>query len=109
MLQDEAKRRLGLLDDSKTHLGIKIAAAVAAISIGIGTLYYLNQPTAEELATQQEAGQLPQANGLSKAIKNIIAQIKSAAGASSPDDNGEGIDVTALTGDSTTDPLAERN
>ena len=107
MLQDEAKRRLGLLDDGKTHLGIKIAAAVAAISIGIGTLYYLNQPTAEELATQQEAGQLPQANGLSKAIKNIIAQIKSAAGASSSDDNGEGIDVTALTGDSTTDPLAE--
>lgn len=95
MLQEEAKRRLGLLDDSKPHLGIKIAAAVAAISITIGILYYLNQPTAEELATQQATGQAPQANGLAKAIKNVLAQIKAAAGSS---ENGEGIDITALTG-----------
>ncbi|QLQ33227.1 MAG: hypothetical protein HZT40_18345 [Candidatus Thiothrix singaporensis] len=53
LLQQEARRRLGLTE-KPNRIGLKIAAAVAAISIGLGAVYYLNQPSPEELAKQEE-------------------------------------------------------
>lgn len=56
LLQEEARRRLGLAE-KPDNIGIKIAAVVAALGISFGTIYYLNQKTPEELAqlAQQEA------------------------------------------------------
>ncbi|MEB4591850.1 hypothetical protein VSS37_12735 [Candidatus Thiothrix sp. Deng01] len=53
LLQQEARRRLGLAE-KPNRIGLKVAAAVAAISIGLGAVYYLNQPSPEELAKQEE-------------------------------------------------------
>lgn len=52
-LQQEARHRLGIATKQE-NIGLKVAAALAIISISIGGLYYYNQPTPEELA-QQEA------------------------------------------------------
>lgn len=53
LLQAEARRRLGLAE-KPDNIGIKIAAVVAALSISFGTIYYLNQPTPEEIAQQEK-------------------------------------------------------
>ncbi len=53
LLQQEARRRLGLAEKPE-NIGLKIAAAVAVLSISLGGLYYYNLPTPEEI-TQQEA------------------------------------------------------
>jgi hypothetical protein len=53
LLQQEARRRLGIAEKPES-IGLKIAAAVAAISIALGSVYYYNQPSPEEIALQEE-------------------------------------------------------
>lgn len=75
LLREEARRRLGLAE-KPDHIVIKIAAVVAALSISFGIVYYLNQPTEEEIAQQekqeeeaQQAKQQEQKEALANTMK----------------------------------------
>ncbi|OQX00735.1 MAG: hypothetical protein BWK73_47760 [Thiothrix lacustris] len=76
MLQQEARRQLGIAE-KPDHIGMKIAGALAALSIALGGVYYYNQPTPAEIAQQAELAANAQAEkdaektaALDKAIEN---------------------------------------
>ncbi|MBU0656097.1 MAG: hypothetical protein KJ914_13335 [Gammaproteobacteria bacterium] len=77
LLQAEARRRLGLAE-KPDNIGIKIAAVVAALSISFGTVYYLNQPTPEEIA-QQEKQAAEQQQAKEEQQKEAMAKTMAAA------------------------------
>jgi hypothetical protein len=60
LLQEEARRRLGIAT-KPDNIGLKVAAAIAALSLSLGGVYYYNQPTEEELAQQAEVAAKEQA------------------------------------------------
>jgi hypothetical protein len=53
LLREEARQRLGISEKSE-KIGLKIAAAISALSIGLGGLYHYNQSNSEERPQQAE-------------------------------------------------------
>lgn len=77
MLQQEARRRLGLAE-KPDKIGVKIAAVVATLGITFGTVYYLNQPTEEEIAQQEAAAAEAAAEAEKKQEEAMMASMQKA-------------------------------
>ncbi len=70
-LRQEAKRKLGVANASDKSVVIKVAAALAVLAIGLGSIYYLSQPTEEEIAAQEAEAIKAKAEAKAKIAKSM--------------------------------------
>lgn len=82
LLQERARRQLGVTEPSAKLMKLAIAGVGVALCLGLGIIYYVAQPTPEELAAQEAAEQAERAAKqaeIAKKLGNFIANAQAMA------------------------------
>jgi ribosomal protein L37AE/L43A len=77
-LRQDARRKLGVVRANDKTVAIKIAAAIGALALGLGGIYYTFQPSPEEIAAQAAEADKAKAEAKAKLAQTMSQVINQA-------------------------------